>query len=306
MESKIGNVVLNYDNYSGTDLYSDGEIENRLLELVQRYSEEELNQVIAESKDWTMLYHLSHIRHNIVNWIPITRNDSVLEIGSGCGAITGALAQKAKYIKCVELSEKRSLINANRNKQYDNIEILLGNFQTVEAGLYEEKFDYITLIGVFEYGEAYIQSDSPYIDFLKIIKRHLKENGKLVIAIENRLGLKYWAGCKEDHFGTYFEGIEGYTTSSGVKTFSKNEWEKMLEIAGFKNVEFYYPYPDYKLPFVIYSDEHLPKIGELNNNLNNFDRDRMVLFNETKTFDSIIEDGLFPIFSNSYLMVVEK
>jgi SAM-dependent methyltransferase len=298
-------VKLNYEHYTGTDLYSDGAVEDELLALVQAHGEEELNRVIAESRDWTVLYHLSHVRQNIVNFLPITKADTVLEIGSGCGAITGALAQKAGQVKCIELSEKRSTINATRNQKYDNIEILLGNFQDVEAGL-EEKFDYVTLIGVFEYAEAYIQTDHPYTDFLKIASAHLKENGKLIIAIENRLGLKYWAGCREDHFGTFFEGLEGYTQTTGVKTFSRPEWERMLAEVGLTNVEFYYPYPDYKLPLAIYSDDRLPKVGELNNNLNNFDRNRMVLFHEGKVFDSLIKDGLFPLFSNSYLMVIRR
>ena len=75
----------------------------------------------------------------------------------------------------------------------------MGNFQEIEKNL-TEKYDYITLIGVFEYGESYIQSENPYVDFLKIISRHLKPDGKIILAIENRLGLKYWAGCTEDHF----------------------------------------------------------------------------------------------------------
>ena len=36
----------------------------------------------------------------------------------------------------------------------------MGNFQEIEPAL-TEKYDYITLIGVFEYGENYIQSDTP-------------------------------------------------------------------------------------------------------------------------------------------------
>ena len=39
--------------------------------------------------------------------------------------------------------------------------------------------------------------------------RHLTPGGRIVIAIENRLGLKYLAGCAEDHLGTYFSGIQG-------------------------------------------------------------------------------------------------
>ena len=39
---KIGNVTLNFKHYSGVDLYSDGAIENDLLEIVKKYKKEEL------------------------------------------------------------------------------------------------------------------------------------------------------------------------------------------------------------------------------------------------------------------------
>ena len=55
----------------------------------------------------------------------------------------------------------------------------------------------------------------------------------------------------------------------------------------------------------IYSDEYLPKVGELRDNRRNFDRERYLLFDESKAYDSIIKDGLFPIFSNSYLVVIQ-
>lgn len=32
----IGKVIMNYDYYSGTDLYSDGDVEDTLLEIVKR------------------------------------------------------------------------------------------------------------------------------------------------------------------------------------------------------------------------------------------------------------------------------
>ncbi len=305
MSEKIGNVILNYAHYSGVDLYSDGDVEDELLEIVQNYEEKEFNKIIAERKKWAMIYHLSHIRTNIVEWLPINKEQTVLEIGSGCGAITGILSNKAKKVTCIELSKKRSLVNAYRNKEKDNIEILLGNFQDIESNIVE-KYDYITLIGVFEYGESYIYSEKPYETFLKIISEHLNENGKIIIAIENKLGLKYWAGCQEDHVGRYFEGIEDYTNTNGVKTFSKKELEEIIQKSGFKHYKFYYPYPDYKLPTNIYSDSYLPKEGELNNNMRNFDKERMIIFDETRVYNMIIKEELFPVYSNSYLVVLEK
>lgn len=305
MEEQVGKVRLDYKYYPGEDLYSDGKIEDMLLEIASRYEEEELNQVIADSRDWSVLYHMSHIRQNIIDWFPFQKEGEVLEIGSGCGAITGALARRVKEVTCIELSKKRSLINANRNRNYDNINICVGNFADIEKSL-DKKFDYITLIGVFEYAEGYIGTDEPYTEFLRLIGSHLKPQGKLIIAIENRLGLKYWAGCREDHVGTYFEGLENYPNTSGVHTFSKPELEDIFKEAGFSNVDFYYPYPDYKLPMTIYSDEYLPKKGELNKNIWNFDRERLLLFDEEKVFDSLIDSRLFPLYSNSYLAILER
>lgn len=297
----VGNVMLDYEYYKGTDLYKDGS-EEELLDIVRQYNCSEYNKIISEKKKWTILYHLSNIRGNIVDFIPFTKNDSVLEIGAGCGAITGTLAKKAGKVDCIELSRARSLVNAERHKQMDNIVIKVGNFQDIEEKI-NEKYDYITLIGVLEYAAKYISSGNPYKDFIKKIKRHLNKNGKIILAIENKYGLKYWAGCKEDHLGTYFSGIEGYVDSDEVRTFSKNELKKIFSDCDMNNIEFYYPYPDYKFPFTIYSDSYLPGIGSLDNNINNFDNERMYLFDEKKVFDNLIADGMFDFFSNSFLVI---
>lgn len=299
---RIGNVLVDYTYYNGEDLYTEGAAEDRLLDYVKNHTALEYEHYIQETRTWSVMYHLSYIRENVVSWLPIRPQDNVLEIGSGCGAITGALARMANTVTCVELSKKRSLINAYKNREYDNIQILVGNFEDVEKGL-NRKFDYITLIGVLEYAASYISGERPYETFLEILKGHLNPGGKIVIAIENRLGMKYFAGCKEDHLGQYFGGIEGYGKDSHVRTFSKESLEKLLDTAGYKNSRFYYPYPDYKLPTTIYSDDKLPGFGELNTNLRNYDDDRLVLFDETKAFDSMIEEGRFPEFSNSFVIL---
>lgn len=304
-KERIGKVTLDLSLYSGTDLYSEGQSEDELLEVVKNHEPNEYNSIIKERKNWSFLYHLSHLRGNIVEWIDELNGAEVLEIGSGCGAVTGYVADKAKSVDCVELSKKRSLINAYRNKDRDNITINVGNFQDIEKKL-TKSYDVITLIGVFEYAASYINHKTPYAQFLNIIKKHLKPGGHIIIAIENKFGLKYWAGCKEDHVGLYFEGIEGYPQTSGVRTFSKAELENIFAECGFNNVRFFYPYPDYKLPVAIYSDDYLPEVGELQMNMRNFDGERVVAFDESRVFDNIIRNGQFPFFSNSYLVILTK
>lgn len=305
MKEKIGKVVLDDTYYPGEDLYSDGAVEDEMLEIARTYPENQWNHVISERKSWPVLYHFSHIRENIISWLPFTGEENVLEIGSGCGAVTGALCKKAKKVTCIELSKKRSQINAWRHKKFGNLTILMGNFQEIERSL-TEKYDYITLIGVFEYGENYIASDTPFVDFLETVAAHLKPGGKIVLAIENRFGLKYWAGCTEDHFGTLFEGLEGYPTTKGVKTFTKKELSAILEKAGGLKASWYYPFPDYKLPMTIYSDRRLPLKGEMNRTETNFDRLRLQLFQESPVYDSLLANDLFPEFCNSFLLLIGK
>lgn len=305
MLEEIGKVKLDYSKYSGEDLYCDGAVENELLDIARNLSPVEYAGVIEERKSWPILYHLSPLRENIVDWIPMGKSDKVLEVGSGCGAITGILSRKAESVTCVELSKKRSMINAYRNSECDNVTIHVGNFKDIEPELPKD-FDYICLIGVFEYGQSYIGGDRPYHDFLDILLPHLGEGGRIIIAIENKYGMKYFAGCREDHLGTYFSGIENYAAGGGVRTFGRRGLEKIFRSCGISEYHFYYPYPDYKFMTTLYSDAYLPGKGELSNNMRNFDRDRMVLFDEKNAFDGVVEDGLFSLFANSYLAVIGK
>lgn len=303
MTEQIGSITLDLTHYSGRDLYCDGQVEDELLEIVRNHAEVEYRKIIEEKASWPILYHLSSLRENIVDWIPMEKDAKVLEIGSGCGAVTGALSKKAKEVVCVDLSKKRSMINAYRHELCENITIHVGNFKDIEPDLPAD-FDYIFLIGVFEYGQSYMGCKQPFEEFLSIVMKHLARGGRVVIAIENKYGLKYFAGCREDHLGTYFSGIENYAAGGGVRTFSRKGLEKIFAACGIKKYTFYYPYPDYKFMTALYSDAYQPGKGELSNNIRNYDRDRMLLFDEKYAFDGIVEDNLFSVFANSYEVII--
>ena len=84
---------------------------------------------------------MSPIRENIIEWYPFEKDARVLEVGAGCGAVTGALCRAARSVTCVDLSKRRSLINALRHRQYSNLNIVVGNFNDIELN---QEFDYIT------------------------------------------------------------------------------------------------------------------------------------------------------------------
>jgi SAM-dependent methyltransferase len=289
---------LNLDYYTGNDHYSDGNVENELLEIVK--NNKDFDKILLNDKRWPILYHLSPIRENIINWYPFKEGSCCLEIGAGCGAITGALCDSLDKVVAVELSKRRATINYERHKNRENLEIIVANLNDIT---FEDKFDYIILNGVLEYAGSFTKTTDPYKDFLKQIKKYLKSDGKLIVAIENRYGLKYFAGAREDHTAQFFDSIEGYLNVDSVKTFGKKELEELLASSGYPNQEFYYPHPDYKMPLEIFSKDFLPSANTFLQSAPNFDYDRYTLFNESNAYQGVIENGQFEFFANSFLVI---
>lgn len=290
---------LNLDFYKGQDYYSDGAVENELLDIVQQHRD--LETVLKADSRWPIMCHFSRERRNLLEWFPFNRNGVLLEIGAGCGALTGLFCEKLARVKAVELSEKRSRILYHRYEDMENLEILAGNLMEME---FTEKFDYITLIGVLEYTRSFIESDRPYHSLLGRIHTLLKPEGILFAALENKFGLKYFAGAKEDHTRKAFDGIEGYLTHRHVETFSKDELITLFGQSGYSCIRFYYPYPDYKMPVEIFSDEYLPEVNHILQDAPNYDHDRLRLFSEKKALVNIIRNNRFDFFSNSFLVQV--
>ena len=134
---------FNLDYYSGENFYSDGDIEKEILKIVKTQGSYES----MENVPFPVLYHLSRVRENILNWYPFQEDATCLEIGSGCGAISGLLCERMKKVVSVELSKQRADINMARHERVPNLEIWVGNLNDMVFG---EQFDYIVLNGVFE------------------------------------------------------------------------------------------------------------------------------------------------------------
>lgn len=292
--------ALNFEFYSGEDKYSDGEIEDTIIEYIKKYSND-YEDAFSEDFSWPVIYHLSNVRKNVVNWYPFKKNSTILEVGAGMGAITSELCKHAKHVTSIELSKKRATAIAERNKDTDNLEIIVGNFQDI---ILEKKYDYILLNGVLEYSELYIDSDQPYTDFINRLKKNLKPQGKILVAIENKFGLKYWCGAKEDHTGIMYDGINNYPISHKIRTFSKQELESIASECKM-HANFYYMFPDYKFPKVIYTDQSLR--DKVYADYTPYYCSKMhLLADERRLYREIYNNGMIPFFANSYFLELSQ
>ncbi|AHG42571.1 glycosyl transferase family 2 [Pseudomonas syringae CC1557] len=229
--------------------YSDGDSsENELAKIVCEASDVSVlsSELPHYCTDWPKLYHLSSTRGNIFRpFDHLLKDKSVLEIGAGCGAISRYLGEVGANVLALEGSPRRAAIAASRTRDLDNVTVLAERFDDFKV---DQTFDVVTLIGVLEYASMFSNDENPALGMLERVRKLLKPDGHLFIAIENQLGLKYFAGAPEDHVGVAMYGIEGRYADRQPKTFGRKGLDELIARAGFASSSFLSPYPDYKIP----------------------------------------------------------
>ena len=57
-------------------------------------------------------------------------------------------------------------------------------------GISEEQYDYVVLKGTLEYAHQLFPGTNPEYQLLEYAKKHLKEDGRLILIINNKIGMK--------------------------------------------------------------------------------------------------------------------
>jgi SAM-dependent methyltransferase len=228
-----------------------GDAQNRIYNIIRGAEDRGMfsPEVMNQASDWPTFYHLTPMRANILR--PFAKEIAAgrtLELGAGCGAVTRFIGELGGAVVAVEGSPDRARIIGSRCADLKNVTVIADLIQNFEPN---EKFDVVTLIGVLEYSQVYVNEPNPIQYLLKVAKSFLKDDGLLIIAIENQLGLKYFCGSAEDHLGRPMVGINDSYTDKTAITFGREELTSYIEDAGFKSVDLYVPLPDYKTPVSI-------------------------------------------------------
>lgn len=280
-----------------------------LYEAVCKYPKEAYQAVLEQKKSALFLYHLASMRTHLLEWFPFQGEEHILELGAGAGALTGLLAERGASVDALEPSEILAKCNAKRNESASNLGIFAGYLEDAMRqwdALKTESYDVVVLADSLTNPSDLMGRTASQAEVLKLALQFLKPGGQLILSMENRMGLKYWAGCRDEATGTYFGGIEGSRGEAQSGGRTKRELEELLETAGLREYRFYYPYPDAQFPTMIFSDEYLPKAGELRTNVRNYNADRYLLFDERKVYDTLLREDRYPQYANAFLVTAAK
>lgn len=213
---------------------------------------------------------------NILNWYPFNQKQKVLEIGIKSEELTSFLKQKCSKVQ--------------RVSKIDELENIM------------EKFDIIILIKINNCKKLTLKN------LIRKLESFLEVDGKILLAVDNKFGLKFWNGNPENIFEKKFTSLIGYNNEpEKIETYTKKYIETILKEMGY-NTRFYYPLPDYKLPNVIFTDEQLPEYNNIDKYNPYFLEKSDIIFNELDVFREILKTNkeMFTFFANSFLVEITK
>ena len=232
--------------------YEDG-AESEVLGVLQRAVDRSAgsDELALAIHDWPTRYHFAPERSGILAPIRLGGDDRVLDLGAGGGALSRTIAETGAQVIALEGSLERAQAVATRCSGLTNVSVVAGSLNEFRD---PEGFDVVVAVGVLEYASSQAGGAAGPQKLLERVDSLLRDEGVLLLAIENQLGLRYLLGAPEDHLGQPYVGVEGYPDSNGPRTYSRRELHRMLAEAGFPHQWWAAPFPDYKLPSAILAE----------------------------------------------------
>lgn len=218
----------------------------------------------ASSNPWLYDIITHPTRTRFLEHVTLPPNALVLDIGAGWGQITLPLARDHRVVAVEPTAERLEFIwaAAQQERVLNRIYFLQASFLEVE---FPPIFDCACCIGVLEWVAQFHRNDPPravQLRFLQNLRKALRPGGGCILGIENRLGLKYLLGARDDHTTLPLVSVFDAQLASArhrdrtgaelrVFTYSLAEYDVLFREAGFTRISAFGAFPDYKLPQLI-------------------------------------------------------
>lgn len=224
---------------------------------------------------------INGIKCGLLQWYDFEQDAKVLYIGDSRDALAKMLIDKSFAVVCAPVEQS---CNTEWTQEY-------------KGG-----FDYLIAVEALECTENPEQ-------VLQSWRSLLKEDGRLLLGMNNRFGIRYFCGDRDPYTGRNFDGIEGYRRAYDKKEdvfrgrcYSRNEMEKMLRAAGWNFFRFFSVLPDLQNPGLIYAEDYLPNEDLANRLFPTYNYPDTVFLEEAPLYESLDNDGLFHKLANAWLI----
>ena len=221
------------------------------------------------------------IQKGLLVWYPFQKEKDVLYFGKESDAIAEMLQEnslKVTYAVCEQVYDR------NWRERY------------------HKKFTYIIAVEVLEKWEDPRQ-------LLCYLQELLKEDGRMLLGMNNRFGIRYFCGDRDPYTERNFDGVENYRRVYSTKEdlfcgrcYSEVEIKRILKDTGWQYFKFFSVISDLKNPNFIFAEDYLPNEDLANRVFPTYHYPDTVFLEEETIYESLIENGMFHKMTNAYLI----
>jgi cytidyltransferase-like protein len=163
-------------------------------------------------------------------------------------------------------------------------------------------YDIITAIDIISYAH------NPAA-MLRQARGLLRPNGRLLLAADNRLGIRYFCGDRDAFTWKNYDGIENYThlqlwerAAMEGRAYAMSELEAFLEEAGFARRRFYSVFPRLENPQLLLAHGYIPNEGLDIRLFPEYNSPETVFLLEEELYPSLLENGLLHAMANAFFV----
>ena len=217
------------------------------------------------------------IDENIINGIvtkaEIDDETLVIEIGPGAGSLTNGIAKKAKNVLCYEIDTTLENMLKDNLKEYNNIEIIFGDF--LNANVIED-------IKKYSYKKLYVVANLPYYITTPIILKLIEDKimpDKIVVMVQKEVGDRFKAKPGTKDYSSLSVYLNYYFSITKLMDISRNVFMPRPNVDSivveFKKINNNIELKDKDVFFKLVRDSFVQKRKTLRNNLKNYDLNKI-------------------------------
>lgn len=221
------------------------------------------------------------IHAGLLVWYDFIPGDEVLYFGRQEDSLAVALKDKHVQLTCADYSIMQDVV-----WQRENI----------------GRFSYIVSV-------TDLEMEREPTAALAAWRQLLQQDGKLLLAMNNRLGIRYFCGDRDPYTQRNFDGIENYRRVYAKpedrfygRMYSQGELRRMLEEAGWRYIQFFSVLPDLQHAALIYAEDYLPQEDIGGRVFPKYNYPDTVFLEENGLYQTLVDEGLFHKLANAYFI----
>lgn len=235
-------------------------------------------------------------RTNVIDWLPFSDEEVIAEVGGSYGEYTHVLAAKSSFVYCVETSEIKRAIIANRCRRHNNIK-LLSNAEELFEACTATQVDWLVIHDL----EATFSTIGEVEDFVKEASKVLGPK-RVVLFCANKLGLRY-----ASESWLIDRGELGADAKEIDLRASREELQELFSQTACPHVSFYYPHPDFIFTRMVFSDKQTPHAGSIDaGHVWRLKEERIQEQGEREALAQLATEGTYVENCNTYMVIAES